>query len=304
MGKMSPGTHTPLQLHHADGCSRSVFVFVQRRNQVTYQQRKKFIRSFFGKSVTVIIDRPAGFVHKEGKYPVRYRINYGHVPEITGEDGEPLEAYILGVKEPLETFTGRLIGIVSRENDMGDKLVVAPENAVYNQAQIAQKIHFQEKYYRSTIDSVYQKSCGAVIYRNLTGENEYLVLLQKKSHTWSLPKGHVEAFESERQTAMREVREEAGYKVNLARTFRHELRYTIAGTVFKSVVLYLAKVRGEPTLQKSEISSHKWATAEEAKKLLFVNYHPIIDAAEAYIAENSRSFPKKLSQENNPQENN
>jgi hypothetical protein len=69
-------------------------------------------------------------------------------------------------------------------------------------------------------------------------------------------------------------------------------------------VLYLAKVRGEPTLQKSEISSYKWANAEEAKKLLFVNYHPIIDAAEAYIAENSRSSPKKLSQENPPQENN
>ena len=31
----------------------------------------------------------------------------------------------------------------------------------------------------------------------------------------------------------------------------------------------------------------------EAKKLLFVNYHPIIDAAEAYIAENSRTYQKR-----------
>ncbi len=260
---------------------------------MTYQQRRKFIRSFFGKSVTVIIDRPIGSLQKNGKYSIRYKLNYGHVPEIMGENGEPLGAYVLGIKEPLETFYGRVLAIVNREDGTGDNLVIAPDNAVYNQAQIAQKIHFCEKFHRSTIDSVYQKSCGAVIYRNITGENEYLVLQQKKSHTWSLPKGHVEAFESERQTAMREVREEAGFKVNLARNFRHELRYTIAGSVFKSVVLYLAKVRGEPTLQKSEICAYIWANAEEAKKLLFINYHPIIDAAEQYIAENSRFKPRQ-----------
>ena len=54
---------------------------------MTYQQRRKFIRVFFGKSVTVIIDRQIGSLHKNGKYSVRYKLNYGHVPEITGEDG-------------------------------------------------------------------------------------------------------------------------------------------------------------------------------------------------------------------------
>ena len=259
---------------------------------MTYQQRKRFIRSFFGKNVTVEVSRPIGYIHRKDRYTVRYKVNYGRVIGVYGGDGEELDAYILGVKEPIETFTGVVIAIVNSENDTDDKLVVAPEGLVLNQAQIAAKIHFAEKFSRSTIDAMHQKSCGAVIYRNLTGENEYLILQQKKSHTWSLPKGHVEAFESERQTAMREVKEEAGYKVNLARSFRHELKYTIAGTVFKTVVLYLAKVRGEPTLQKSEISAHRWATASEAKELLFINYHPIIDAAEIYIAENSRYKPR------------
>ena len=248
------------------------------------------------------MDRPIGYIHKSGKYTVRYKVNYGHVPGVMGGDGEELDAYILGVKEPLETFTGKVIAIVNRENDVEDKLVVAPDGLILNQAQIAAKIHFQEKFFKTTIDAMHQKSCGAVIYRNITGENEYLVLQQKKSHTWSLPKGHVEAFESERQTAMREVKEEAGYKVNLARSFRHELKYTIAGTVFKTVVLYLAKVRGEPTLQKSEISAYKWANAEEAKKLLFVNYHPIIDAAEVYIAENSRYKPRNQKPTQKPEQ--
>ena len=259
---------------------------------MTYQQRKRFIRSYFGKSVTVKVSKPIGYIEKSGNHTVRYKVNYGIIDELKNDLGEPMGAYILGSKEPTESFTGVLIAIINSESGDEDKLVVAPEGVVLNQAQIAAKIHFRDKYSKSTIDAMHQKSCGAVIYRNITGENEYLILQQKKSHTWSLPKGHVEAFESERQTAMREVKEEAGYKVNLARSFRHELKYTIAGTVHKTVVLYLAKVRGEPTLQKSEICAYQWANAEEAKKLLFVNYHPIIDAAEVYIAENSRFKPR------------
>ncbi len=257
---------------------------------MTYQQRKKQVRSYLGKTVTVKIDRPVGYIHKKDKYTLKYKINYGYIPDVFGGDGEELDVYVLGPKEPLETFTGRIIGIVNRENDVEDKLVAAPQGMILNQAQIAAKVHFQEKYYKTSVDALYQKSCGAVIYRNISGENEYLILLQKKSHTWSFPKGHMEAFESERQTAMREVKEEAGYKVNLARSFRHEIRYSIANSVHKSVILYLAKVRTNPTIQKSEISSYKWVNAEEAKKLLFENYHPIIDEAEKYIKENSRSY--------------
>ena len=184
------------------------------RKSVTYQQRKKLVRSFLGKTVTVKIDRPIGYIHKKGKYSLKYKVNYGYIPDVIGADDEELDAYVLGVKEPLESFTGKVIAVVNRENDAEDKLVVAPEDVVMHQAQIAQKIHFQEKFFKSSVDAIHQKSCGAVIYRNVKGENEYLILLQKRSHTWSLPKGHVEAFESERQTAMREVKEEAGYKVD------------------------------------------------------------------------------------------
>ena len=265
---------------------------------MTYQQRKRQVRSYLGKTVTVKIDRPIGYIHKKEKYTLKYRVNYGYIPGVIGGDGEELDVYVLGVHEPLDSFTGRVIGIVNRENDVEDKLVAAPEGLILNQAQIAQKVRFQEKYYKTSVDALYQKSCGAVIYRNLNGENEYLLLLQKKSHTWSFPKGHMEAFESERQTAIREVREEAGYKVNLARNFRHEIRYSIANSVHKSVILYLAKVRGNPVIQKSEISSYQWANAEKAIAVLFENYHAIIDAAEEYIKENSRTyFPKKQKSE-------
>ena len=266
---------------------------------MTYQQRKKQVRSYLGKTVTVEIDRPIGYIHKKEKYTLKYKVNYGAIPGVIGGDGEELDVYVLGVDHPISTFTGRVIGIVNRENDVEDKLVCAPEGVIYNQAQIAQKINFAEKYYKTTVDALYQKSCGAVIYRTRGGVNEFLILQQKKSHTWSFPKGHMEMFESERQTAIREVGEEAGYRVNLARNFRHEIRYSIANSVHKSVILYLAKVRGKPTIQKSEISSYKWVDAAGAKEVLFSNYHPILDAAEEYIKENSRTYKKQHDGEEN-----
>ena len=60
-----------------------------------------------------------------------------------------------------------------------------------------------------------EKSCGALVVRK-NGENFDLVLLRHRfGGHWSFPKGHVEAGESERQTALREVREETGLAIRL-----------------------------------------------------------------------------------------
>ena len=55
-----------------------------------------------------------------------------------------------------------------------------------------------------------EKSCGVLVLRQQE-EELYVVLLRHRfGGHWSFPKGHVEAGESERQTALREVREETG----------------------------------------------------------------------------------------------
>ena len=56
----------------------------------------------------------------------------------------------------------------------------------------------------------YEKSCGAVVFRKYHGNIELLLIKHVVGGHWSFPKGHVEAGESERQTALREVREETG----------------------------------------------------------------------------------------------
>ena len=103
------------------------------------------------KTVDVIIDRPIGSKHPE--YGFQYPINYGYLPGTRAGDGEEIDAYILGVKEPLRAFRGRCIAIVHREDDDEGKLVVAPEGMESTTAEIEQAVQFQEQFFRSEVIS-------------------------------------------------------------------------------------------------------------------------------------------------------
>ena len=121
---------------------------------LTRSQREKLIADFLGKTVTVVIDRPIGFHHVTKGIHLDYTVNYGYLPGIPGGDGEEQDVYVLGVTEPLETFTGPIIGVVRRADDNEDKFVAAPEGMAFTAAEIAEKIQFVEKYFESTIESL------------------------------------------------------------------------------------------------------------------------------------------------------
>ena len=102
------------------------------------------------KIVRVIVDRPKGTRHP--KFPeLVYPVNYGYVPGVLAGDGEEQDAYILGEDSPLTEFTGRLIAIIRRKNDVEDKWVVAGDNACFSAEEIRKSVDFQEKFFDSTI---------------------------------------------------------------------------------------------------------------------------------------------------------
>ena len=106
--------------------------------------------AMIGKTVTVTIDRPLGSFHP--KHPdIYYPINYGFIEGIMAPDGEEQDAYILGVDVPLQTFTGSVIAVIHRHDDVEDKWVVAPEGVVFTQEEIASRTYFQEQYFDSEI---------------------------------------------------------------------------------------------------------------------------------------------------------
>lgn len=109
-----------------------------------------YATDFLGKVVTIKIDRPIGSKHLE--YGFIYEVNYGFVPNTKAPDGEEIDAYLLGVNEPVEEFTGRCIAIIHRKDDDDDKLVVVPENAKeMSDEEILKEINFQEKWFNSVV---------------------------------------------------------------------------------------------------------------------------------------------------------
>ena len=228
------------------------------------QDRKKRIEGFLGKWVHVEVDRPVGYVHDGLVYPV----NYGYIPGIPGGDGEDQDAYILGITEPMTAFDGRVIGAVLRKNDVEDKLVVAPEGVELHQGQIAQAVHFQERYFDTRILSLLEKSCGVLPWRTVDGHKEFL-LVEAFSKCWSLPKGHMEAGETETQTALRELYEETGLTAVLDTGRSATIEYPISPVARKQVVFYLGEVTGTPRAREGEIEGYRWVRAEELKDYLF-----------------------------------
>ena len=104
---------------------------------------------FLGKTVTVKMDRPLGSKHP--KWSFIYPVNYGFIPDTQSADGEELDAYILGVFEPVDSFTGKCIAIIHRTNDNDDKLVIVPDDKEYSDEQIRALTEFQESFFESII---------------------------------------------------------------------------------------------------------------------------------------------------------
>ena len=118
---------------------------------MTLAERHAQVEGYLGKVVTIEIDRPIGYVHHKGGKTLVYPINYGYIPDVLGGDGEELDVFLVGVEESVSTYTGRIIGIVYRADDVEDKLVMAPEGMSFSAEEIARAVYFQEKYYRTTI---------------------------------------------------------------------------------------------------------------------------------------------------------
>ena len=251
---------------------------------LSHEAREALIRKYMGKRVDVMIDRPIGFVHHTKGITLHYTINYGFLPGVAGGDGEEQDVYILGVDQPVEHFTGRIIAAIRSQDDNEDKLVAAPEGCSFHQSQIAEAVHFVEQYFDSRVDSLVQRSCGVIPYRITSEGIRYLLILQTNGF-WSLPKGHMEAFETEQETALRELQEETGLQATLHEGFREMVSYPMSGGRTKQVVLFPGKVSGRIALQYSEAIRYRWVSARDAIQLLHPDFTPVMERVQHYLKE-------------------
>ena len=106
-------------------------------------------RGFLGQTIRVLMDRPLGSRHP--KHGFVYPVNYGYVPGTLAPDGKELDAYVLGIDEPLASYEGPCIAIIHRLNDDDDKLVVVPEGVRLTDAEIREQTVFQERFFETEI---------------------------------------------------------------------------------------------------------------------------------------------------------
>ena len=105
-------------------------------------------KEYLGEKVEVIMDRPLGTKHP--KWGFVYEVNYGYIPNTKAPDGEEIDAYVLGVDEPLKKFKGKVIAIIHRLDDDDDKLIVS-EGKDFTDKEILEKTAFQEKFFKPAI---------------------------------------------------------------------------------------------------------------------------------------------------------
>ncbi len=100
-----------------------------------------------------------------------------------------------------------------------------------------------------------EPTAGGVIYRLRNGEVEIL-LIQDAKDRWTIPKGHIEPGETAKQTAIREIGEEAGLKdvEVLGWLGKINFRYRrMNKLVLMTTQVYLVRARGDTNdIQKEE----------------------------------------------------
>ena len=248
-------------------------------------RRPKGVILLLGNYVRVRVTNPIRSVNREFGYV--YSLNYGSIEGKKRFDHASPAAYIMGISHPVRTFNGRVIAVIRRGDGRPPVYVVAPNSMRFISYQIEDAIAFAEGNRPHKLECLYERSCGAVVFRNINGEIRYLLIKNRRSTHWGFPKGHVEKGETFEQTAAREVLEETGIHIQILPQFASKSEYTIQGKVEKSVTIFLARTADtQTTIQREEIEDYIWLNFDRAMDTLrFINDRNILRSAHDYLVD-------------------
>ncbi|MBQ6381487.1 MAG: NUDIX domain-containing protein [Clostridia bacterium] len=239
-----------------------------------------------GKYCRVCVSRPIGSV--DTAYGFVYPVNFGYatgkriqLPEHTG-------AYILGIHHPVREFEGRIIAVLTNHQTNEKTLVVCPKSKRFIVHEIDKQLAVLKEHYDFSLDCLYERSCGAVVYHEIGGKVRYLLIKNKRSAHWSFPKGHVEKGESDEQAAIREVKEETGIDISIIEGFKAKSEYSIQHKIEKMVYIYAATCQTPKTvIQEEEIEDYLWLDFHKAMRhLKFENDKNILYRVNEFLKKN------------------
>ncbi|MEM3000264.1 MAG: NUDIX domain-containing protein [Candidatus Bathyarchaeia archaeon] len=127
-----------------------------------------------------------------------------------------------------------------------------------------------------------EKSCGAIVFLK-DKEVKYLLLHYEAGH-WDFVKGNVEPNENEKETVIRELREETGITdAQFIEGFREKIEYFYrrqGAKVHKEVIFFLAETHTEKVELSYEHVGYIWLDYQSAlEKLTFRNAKMLLKKA-------------------------
>lgn len=134
------------------------------------------------------------------------------------------------------------------------------------------------------------KSCGFLIYRT---QPQRSILLMKHPKRWDLPKGHVDEGETNRECALRELREETGIELSHLRIeegFKYKDRYIIEnkkGKKKKKLIIYLAELIEDVEIVPTEHEGFEWVNWNPPHTIQEKTIDPLLAEVEAWWQQQS-----------------
>jgi tRNA nucleotidyltransferase (CCA-adding enzyme) len=131
------------------------------------------------------------------------------------------------------------------------------------------------------------RSWGAVVF---DGRQRFLLVLHASGNHWDHPKGHPEKGETPKETALREIREEALVSAEIIGGFETGASWTLPDGRPKRVVYFLARCTGAAEGaggNPEEILGTVWLPYQEAReRITYSTGKEVLDRARNFLLEN------------------
>ena len=132
----------------------------------------------------------------------------------------------------------------------------------------------------------YERSCGGVVFTRQNGTVYYVIIRHLGGHC-GFPKGHMEPGETQRQTALREIREEVGLDCVLMDGFCEEEWYSLPerSGLQKQVVYFLAQYADQTLSARPQEVAEVYLLpyAQALEKLTFAEARQILQKANDFL---------------------